>query len=217
MHKRSRPYLFWVLLVFLAIGLVYPIIGIAALICMIAPVAVAPFRGRFWCGNYCPRGSFYDHVIARISPQKKIPAFFSHPTFRIFMVFFIMTVFSVQMYDAWGDFAAMGMVFVRIILITTLVGIVLGVIYHQRTWCSFCPMGTMASWISRKKKSWPLAVDNSCVNCKLCTKACPMQLAPYQKKNTAEGFTHSDCLKCDRCVDKCPKQALKFAKENSKN
>ena len=76
MRKRIRPYLFWILLAFLAIGLVYPAVGIIALTCMIAPVAVAPFRGRYWCGNYCPRGSFYDHVLVKLSPQRKIPAFF---------------------------------------------------------------------------------------------------------------------------------------------
>lgn len=210
MRKRIRPYLFWVLLVFFAVGLVYPTIGIVALVCMIAPVAVAPFRGRYWCGNYCPRGSFYDHVLAKLSPKRKIPAFFSHTAFRGFMVLFIMTIFSVQMYYAWGDWAAMGRVFVQIIFITTIVGIVLGIVYHQRTWCYFCPMGTLASWISRRKKPFPLAVENSCVSCKLCTKACPMQLTPYAAKGIDEGFSHSDCLKCDRCVEHCPKQALQF-------
>ncbi|MCE5287341.1 MAG: 4Fe-4S binding protein [Pelosinus sp.] len=210
MRKHIRPYLFWILLIFLAVGLIYPAIGIIALTCMIAPVAVAPFRGRFWCGNFCPRGSFYDHVLAKLSPQRKIPAFFSNRIFRVFMVFFIMTVFSIQMYYAWGNLAAMGMVFVQIILITTIVGIVLGLIYHQRTWCSFCPMGTLASWISRKKKPYPLSVANSCVSCKLCTKACPMQLAPFVAQKSSEGFTHSDCLKCDRCVDRCPKKSLAF-------
>jgi hypothetical protein len=62
-------------------------------------------------GNCCPRGSFYHHVLAKLSPQKQIPKFVSQPGFRLFMVVLIMTVFSVQMGKAWGDFAAMGMVF----------------------------------------------------------------------------------------------------------
>lgn len=210
MVKHIRPYLFWILLVFLAIGLVYPAVGVIALTCMIAPVAVAPLKGRYWCGNYCPRGSLYDHVLSRLSPKKKIPSFFSHNVFRGFMVLFIMTVFTVQMYYAWGDWAAMGKVFVQIILLTTLVGIALGLIYHQRAWCCFCPMGTLASWISQRKKKAPLTVENSCISCKLCTKVCPMQLSPYTAKGSNEGFIHSDCLKCDRCVERCPKHALKF-------
>ena len=178
--------------------------------CMIAPAALAPFRGRYWCGNYCPRGSFYDHVLVKLSPQRKIPVLFSHTVFRAFMVLFIISVFGVQMVYAWGDWTAMGKVFVQIILITTIVGVALGLVYHQRSWCCFCPMGTLASWISRHRKPLPLVVANSCVDCKLCTKVCPLQLAPYAAKGNAAGFGHSDCLKCDRCIDRCPKQALQW-------
>lgn len=210
MKSHIQSYLFWILLIFLTAGLLYPAIGLAAIICMLAPVLLARYKGRYWCGNFCPRGSFYDQVIAKISPGKPIPAIFRSFGLRLFMVFFIMGVFGVQMYGAWGDAAAMGAVFVRIILITTIVGILLGVMYHQRTWCSFCPMGTMASWISAKARPMPLMAADSCINCKLCTKACPLQLSPYSAKGSPEGFAHSDCLKCSRCVEKCPKKALAF-------
>ena len=210
MKNKVQPYLFWALLAFMAIGLVYPVIGLIALVCMLAPVVMAFYKGRYWCGNFCPRGSFYDHVLIKLSPQKPIPPFFRSKGLRVFMVLFIMTVFSVQMVGAWGDLPAMGAVFIRIILITTLVGIGLGVLYHQRTWCSFCPMGSLASWVSARKKPIPLRVADSCVGCKLCTKACPLQLAPYTAKGNPDGFTDSDCLKCGRCVDKCPKKALSF-------
>jgi len=216
MKINIQQYLFWILIVFLSVGIIYPIIGLLAIICMVAPVMMAPYKGRYWCGNYCPRGSFYDNVIAKISPQKRIPVFFRSYSFRAFIVMFIMMAFGIQMYYAWGDLSAMGAVFVRIILITTIVGIVIGVMYHQRTWCSFCPMGTLASWFSTKSKPMPLLVAKSCVDCKLCTTVCPLQLSPYTAKGRTEGFTHSDCLKCSRCLEKCPKKALTF-KINDKN
>ncbi|SDE53110.1 4Fe-4S binding protein [Sporomusa acidovorans] len=210
MKNNIQQYLFWILLIFLAIGIIYPAIGLLAIICMLAPVIIAPYKGRYWCGNLCPRGSFYDNVIAPISPKKQVPAILRSKGFCAFMVVFIMGVFGIQTYYAWGDLSAMGAVFVRIILITTIVGIVLGIIYHQRTWCSFCPMGTLASWFSAKPKTMPLKIENSCVNCKLCSKVCPLQLSPYTAKGNLNGFTHADCLKCSRCVEKCPKKALRF-------
>ena len=213
MKNKLQGYLYWVLLTFLAAGLFFPAIGLLAIICMLAPVVVSVFRGRYWCGNFCPRGSFYDNVLAKFSPKKTIPAVFRTNSFRIFVLLLIMTAFSMQMYFAWGGLDAMGMVFLRVILITTLLGIVLGVFFHQRTWCTFCPMGSLASWIAEKRKPLPLMVSgDSCISCKLCTKVCPMQLAPYKAKGEARGFADADCLKCGRCAVSCPKKALSFAK-----
>ena len=161
MKNKLQGYLYWVLLTFLAAGLFFPAIGLLAIICMLAPVVVSVFRGRYWCGNFCPRGSFYDNVLAKFSPKKTIPAVFRTNSFRIFVLLLIMTAFSMQMYFAWGDLDAMGMVFLRVILITTLLGIVLGVFFHQRTWCTFCPMGSFASWIAEKRKPLPLMVSDS--------------------------------------------------------
>ena len=57
--------LYWILLAYLVIGYFYPVAGFAALVCMIAPVAVSVRRGRWWCGNACPRVSLYDRVMSR--------------------------------------------------------------------------------------------------------------------------------------------------------
>ena len=142
--------LYWIIIAYLVIGAFYPIIGWIAIICMVAPVAFSVKRGRWWCGNACPRGNFFDRVLSRYSPHRPIPAFVRSRGWRIFMVAFIFTMFGVQMYYAWGNWAAMGAVFWRIILLTTIVAVVLAFIYAPRTWCSFCPMGTLSSWVTPK-------------------------------------------------------------------
>ena len=149
MRSPFQSYMFWVFLAFLGVGVFYPAIGLIAITCMLAPVIVAFWRGRWWCGNVCPRGSFYDHVLRRFSPQRKTPAFFRQPLFRGFMVAFIMVMFSVQMYAAWGNISAMGMVFLVLIGVTTLAAILLGAFFNSRTWCNFCPMGTLAMLVTR--------------------------------------------------------------------
>ncbi|WP_083768468.1 4Fe-4S binding protein [Thermosediminibacter oceani] len=41
---------------------------------MIPPVLTAFFKGRMWCGRFCPRGSFFDHVLARLGDRnRRIP------------------------------------------------------------------------------------------------------------------------------------------------
>lgn len=126
------------------------------------------------------------------------------------MVMFIFTMFGIQMYRAWGDWNAMGKVFWTIILITTIVGIILSFIYAPRTWCSFCPMGTLSSWVTPRSGNLPagyrrIFVGEKCTTrCKLCSAVCPMQLTPHESRNQEEGFIHPDCLKCSRCTIGCP-------------
>ncbi len=199
-HKhffRSLPQkgfsLYWILLVYLVVGYFYPVIGFLAVICMIAPVAFAVRKGRWWCGNACPRGNFYDRVLAKYSPHKPIPAFVRTKGFRIFMVMFIFTMFGIQMYRAWGDWNDMGRVFWTIILVTTIVGVALSFIYAPRTWCSFCPMGTLSAWASPRSGRLPdsyrrIIVGEKCTTkCKLCSAVCPMQLKPYESRNDGNG------------------------------
>ena len=206
MAKYWQRVSYLVLLAYLAIGFsLYPVIGSIALICMLAPVVMAVSRGREWCGLYCPRGSFWDQVLARLNPSNKIPAWAKTKSVRLFMLSLIFTVFGWQMAYAWPNLAAIGLVFLRIIFITTILGVVLALVYSPRTWCSFCPMGTLASWLSAGKK--PIVVSKHCVQCDLCAKTCPMQLSPYESGTL---FAPADCIKCGKCIDACPKRTLQF-------
>ena len=212
MAKKWKKLSFLVLIAYLAVGFfLWPVIGSIALVCMLAPVATAQFRGREWCGVYCPRGSLWDNVIAKFNKRKQIPSWARSSYFRVGALVFVFAVFGWQMAAAWPDFAAIGLVFLRVIFITTLVGIVLGLVYSPRTWCAFCPMGTVASWFSTGKR--PLIVNKaSCVNCGSCSGVCPMNLAPYQG---AGSFGHPDCIKCGLCIDVCRKGSLSFDKVDS--
>lgn len=145
--------LYWIIIVYLIAGYFFPVIGLLALICMIAPVAMAVKRGRWWCGNACPRGSLYDRVLSKYSPHRPIPQIVRTKAFRTLMLAVIFTVFGIQMYHAWGDIGEMGRIFWRIILLTTVVGVVLSFIFAPRTWCSFCPMGTLSAWATPKSGS----------------------------------------------------------------
>ena len=206
--------LYWILLIYLVVGFFYPVIGLLALICMIAPVAFAVRRGRWWCGNACPRGNLYDRLLSKYSPHKPIPAFVRTFGFRLFMVLFIFTMFGVQMYFAWGDWVAMGRVFWMIILITTVVGVTLSFIFAPRTWCSFCPMGTLSNWVTPRSGRLPekyrrVFVKSTCqLKCKSCSRVCPMQLTPYDSRGNTEGFLDPDCIKCGRCTVACPIQIM---------
>ena len=152
----------------------------------------------------------YDRLLAKYSPHRPIPKFVRTFGFRLFMVFFIFAMFGIQIYMAHGDWGAMGKVFWRIILMTTIVGVILSFIYAPRSWCSFCPMGTLSSWVAPKKTPFPKSFENIHVEstceekCKMCARVCPMQLTPYSSRGEEDGYLHPDCIKCNKCVRACP-------------
>ena len=216
--------LYWIIIAYLIVGGFFPFVGLIAIICMIGPVLTSVWRGRYWCGHVCPRGNMYDRLLSRFSPHRPIPKFVRTFGFRLFMVLFIFTMFGIQLSQArwseggmalWND---IGRVFWIIILITTVVGVTLSFIYAPRTWCSFCPMGTLSAWVAPKKQPLPKAftcihVDSSCqMKCKSCARVCPMQLTPYDSRGQESGYLHLDCLKCGKCTLACPTKIMSLKK-----
>lgn len=209
--KLWKKYSFVLLIAFIGLGLFDLRFAVVAAICMIAPIIVSFFKGRFWCGNLCPRGSFYDNVVSKFSNKRNPPKFFKSYYFRAIILAIMMTVFISGVSKSWGNLYGIGMVFYRLIVVTTIIGILLSLVYNHRTWCNFCPMGTMASVVSKFRKSKKvLNVSSSCVSCKICEKKCPLGLVPYDYKGDI--LSHPDCIQCIQSVTACPKKAIGYNK-----
>jgi ferredoxin-type protein NapH len=208
--KRAGKQLFLaiVFLVILIGGWYYPLLGYFIPLCMILGIGLGLFRGRQWCDWSCPRGSFFDSLVKPISPKKEIPKFFKGLPLRIGMLSFLMAMMGIQLIKRWPDPYRIGKFFVMLLTITTMLGVILALFFHQRTWCCFCPIGTMANWAGGRR--CPLKIDSKlCTECKLCYKVCPIQIAPFNfKKDDIEIVHDADCLKCGLCVSACPKKAL---------
>lgn len=212
LRKFIHQWSWIILLFFCAAGLFFPGVGLIAIICMLAPVVVSFFKGRFWCGNFCPRGSMNDIILSKISKKLRMPELLKKQWFKLLVLILLMGGFAVQIYFSWGNINAVGMVFVRMILITTVIAIILGTVYNQRTWCTICPMGTMASYVAGTKHvSSRIKHVNfktqACVDCKKCSRSCPMSIDVLKYKDAGK-VTHPDCIKCEVCAYKCAKKAL---------
>lgn len=142
------------LITFLILGWFFPIIGIIAITCMLAPVLVAIAKGkRQWCVTFCPRGTFNDVILKRISRNQKIPRLFHTTIFKVGFLAFLLYNFY-QGITAAQSLADIGFVFFRIISLTTGITIFLGIIFHPRSWCAFCPMGFLSNVVIFIKRAW---------------------------------------------------------------
>ncbi|WML37285.1 4Fe-4S binding protein [Clostridium sp. OS1-26] len=211
--KLWKKYSFILLIAFIILGLFDLRLASIAIICMIAPIIVSIFKGRFWCGNLCPRGNFYDNIVSKFSNKKKVPKFLKSKYFRSLIIVSMFTIFTLGIKKNWGNLYGIGLVFYRMIVVTTLVGIVLSFFYNQRTWCHFCPMGSIAAFISKFRKSKNvLQVSSTCVSCKICKKKCSLGIVPYEYKGDL--LSHPDCIQCGKCVTSCPRKSIGYKKQS---
>ena len=211
--KRTlRQLLLWWLLPFVLIGgWRYPVLGFFIPLCMLAGMGIALFKGRYWCDWLCPRGSSWDLVLSRISVRQKIPRFFRTTQFRVLVLLILMTILFTQLPRAWPSIEGMGRVFVTMLSVTTAVGIIAGILTHQRNWCTYCPVGTMGMWLGKGK--YPLTISSECTTCKRCDAVCPIQIKRWEyrpEQGTSAVIPEWDCLKCGLCIERCPQKALAF-------
>ncbi len=201
---KITPYLgVFVLLVSIG-GIFYPKLGYFVLLVMLTFMILAPFRGRWFCGNLCPHGSFADFWLGAISHRRAmIPPIFSSLWIRIPIFIALMGFMIFRLIGTQGMVDKVGMFFVANYIMMASFVTIFGISITTRAWCTICPMGTLQRAIGGKK--YPLKIDQEkCIDCKTCQKACPMQLPVNELKEKP------DCIKCERCIEACPKEALSF-------
>jgi len=189
----------------LALGWKYPLLGFIVPIAMGTGVAGGIFRGRWVCGNLCPRGSFLDSWFSLVASENDAPAILRKSGLRWGLLVLLMGFMAFRLAQNPGEWQHWGYVFWQMCLMTTLVAVALGLRYRARGWCMICPVGTMAGSIGARK--YPLQVDASCKACGLCESRCPMQLDIV--KYRAAGFqSEGDCVKCSSCMQACPSKTV---------
>ncbi|MFA4957991.1 MAG: 4Fe-4S binding protein [Candidatus Methanoperedens sp.] len=174
---------------------------------IVGGILLSPILGRFWCGWLCPRGTFLEYVLEKISKKRNIPDILRSKAFKLFIASILAVMFVMVLLDmnplltSQDELASLGGFIVFMCVVTTLViSIPLGIIYMPRTWCGFCPVGYAQSILS-KNKILKISIED-CKNCKKCHTLCHLDLCKIStgKSKTIES---SDCMACMKCTDSC--------------
>ncbi|KOA20782.1 benzoate 1,2-dioxygenase electron transfer component [Clostridium homopropionicum DSM 5847] len=235
--KANRTFTFvrkwaWIFTIVVAIGgLWYPRLGLLVIPIILSLSATAFFRGRFWCGNFCPHGSLYDTVILKFTRNKNIPWFFKSKLLAIaFFSWFAYRIIS-KLIKAFGLFGTasfynkVGLIFVTSYLMVLIIGVPLALFITPRTWCRFCPMGMMQilsyklgkllGVAKKTDKKITIASQDMCHSCGKCSRVCPMQLKPYLAFSDKNQFDEEKCIRCSTCVVNCPAGILSLKDEKT--
>lgn len=216
-------FLAWIFVPLIAIGgLFIAELGLLVILVMLALMGIGLVNGRYFCGNICPHGSLFDNIISKISFNREIPKFFRNKFlkwgfFILFMSMFVFRFVNALTANEGALTANLGAMFVmQYLIMPTILGVTLAILINPRTWCSFCPMGTMAQVMNKlgdllaNPSRITINQPDECLDCGACAKACPMQLEPHKNFDQDNEFKDEMCIKCSECVKSCPVDILEL-------
>jgi polyferredoxin len=98
---------------------------------------------------------------------------------------------------------------ISILLTAILYGPVLLFVFGRKAWCRYlCPIGALLKVFSTVKIWSVRLVNNECIGCGKCNRACDMQVDVMGDLNTHGEVYSSACIVCLKCTDACPTDAI---------
>jgi polyferredoxin len=193
---------------------------------LVAVLAVALLLRSAFCGWICPLG-FIQDLISSISImlQKQIPGlrkgmnslkkrgvrlavldrYLRYIKYLVLAwaiggsAYFGYMVF--RDYDPWSaliNIAEFSFTPGIVVLAVTLIAS----FFIERPWCRYaCPLGAASGILGKLSPIYIKRTESACINCKLCTIACPMGLEVH----TTDTIKSVDCISCLECVESCPR------------
>lgn len=145
----------WIFMIlFFSLAIVDIRFGILGLICMGVPVILAlRGGGKVHCAKYCPRGSMLGKFLQKISLNNNLPKFINNKFVKVALLVWMVGMFTISLVMAGGDFTKTAYAIFRMMAMSTVVGIFMGVVFKPRSWCTVCPMGYATGLIDKGQKA----------------------------------------------------------------
>ena len=188
------------------------------------------FFGRLWCGWACPAGALQEFAgpINNRRVSRRI-RWIKYAIWVPWLGLIISLAIGAGGYRAVDPFFHLEggvtmaipdsggppwyMIYYIVIVVFAGLAVIVGRRAGCHTVCWMAPFMIVGRRI-RNLVRWPSlrlkAETDSCNNCKICTRNCPMSLDVNQmvQRNDME---NDECVLCGNCVDGCPKDAIRYS------
>ena len=216
-HRKNMQKLQWlrmsVQLIFIAIliGGLYKVVKPAFVV--ILPLAF--LAGNFFCGWLCPFGTAQEMFgkLGSLFINKKFKVSPSLQRYLQFSRYILAAIVFAHITDSFVDLSSINAykTFMRAMsgnLAQTaatfiMLSFLVVALFFERPFCNyFCPEGikfglaSLTRFFSIKRNS------DTCINCKCCDKACPMNI----EVSKGNHVRNAQCINCFKCIAVCPKR-----------
>jgi len=189
------------------------------------------FLGRAWCGWVCPGGGMQEIV----EPVNRRPVNGRKVDWIKWVIWIPWVSLIVWMAVQAGGYSSVDFLHLtesgisvdgpfKYITYYLVVGLFIGLASFAgrragcHTICWMAPFMIIGRWI-RNRFGWASlrlqAEPDNCVNCKRCTRGCPMSLDVNQMVQNG-AMENNECILCGSCVDVCSHGAIGFSFSASK-
>ena len=137
MKRHWYDHLWVVSLTYLILGFFNILFAWLGLFCFFIPLIISAVKGtKGYCNRYCGRGQLLGLLGGRfgLSRRKDIPKWMKSKGFHPGVAQF-----------AFGFYSVM--------LTSTVLGLITMVLFKPRSWCVYCPMGTMTQLVCKARNS----------------------------------------------------------------
>jgi polyferredoxin len=190
------------------------------------------FVGRLWCGWACPAGALQE--FGQPINNKRTPGgAFNWIKWAIWIPwigliaglaiaaggyhtvnpFYQLETGVTMALPVDGEGPPWFMIYYIIIVLFLGLAMVFGRRAGCHTICWMAPFMVIGRWF-RNRVAWPSlrlkAKPDQCIDCKACTRDCPMSLDVNEMVRQAS-MENSECILCGNCVDSCPKDVISFS------
>jgi polyferredoxin len=191
----------------------------SGLFILFAILGVSILLKKAFCSWLCPVGTLSESLWmlgAKLFDKKfRVPCWLDYPLRSLkylLMIFFVVSISTMDIamvkdfiYSPYNKVAdiKMYLFFANIssFALSTIVILALLSVFIKNFWCRYlCPYGALLGFFSFLSPLKTTRNAATCIDCELCTKACPSSI----KVHTAGRVWSDECTSCYSCVVACP-------------